>query len=283
MKLADARTYFCDALSAKFSLDESRFYLKCILQDWFSMDATEMALSPDKTLTTKQTEQLKEAAEKLLKDIPLQQLIGEQLFLDLNIKINSDVLIPRPETEELVQWILENYPKAPPLNTLDCGTGSGCIAIALAHSWGKSSQISAIDVSSNALRLAEENAQLNNADVSFRMVDMCLPWPFTKTFELIVSNPPYVLLSEKSEMHPRVLNYEPHLALFTPAEDRVHFYRAIERNAQTHLAKGGWLYFEINPRCEAALAEVFSTTTWQYFEIRNDTFGKARFLRVQKR
>ncbi|MGB0376482.1 MAG: peptide chain release factor N(5)-glutamine methyltransferase [Flavobacteriaceae bacterium] len=280
MKLFEAHQNFSQALLHKFTPEENRFYFKQILEILLGINPLNLALEPSQILTEAQLNQIESIILQLENDVPLQQLLGRVYFMNFELQVNTDVLIPRPETEELVQWIFQTHSE-PPKMVLDCGTGSGCIAIALNKNWKSDSKIFALDLSVKALKVAQKNALLNGCDIQFINRDMAKAWNLPH-LDLIVSNPPYVLLEEQNQMHPRVLKHEPHLALFSPQDDPVYFYRVIQQQALIHLKPGGWLFFEMNPRCTEELKEVFSDPVWQSFEFRNDTFGKVRFLRVQK-
>ena len=281
MQLHQIHRLFLEKLQPKFSVDEARFYLKSILQSLFEIPPTDLALDPTRLIPEEQYQKLDRVAAQLLADVPLQQILGYCDFLDFTVKLSPDVLIPRPETEELVEWLLDSY-QTFPTNVLDIGTGSGCIAIALAKKWGQEAHITALDKSPKALAIAQKNAHLNGVQIDFVEQDMTQVWTFGNTWDLIVSNPPYVLLSEKEQMHARVLEHEPHMALFSPSQSTIYFYEAIHNQALKFLSPQGWLYFEINPLCVSQLQALFSDQQWMHFEVRNDTFGKARFLRVQK-
>ena len=282
MQLHQIHRLFLEKLQPKFSVEEARFYLKAILESLFEIPPTELALAPNRSISAEQSELLNQVAAQLLADVPLQQILGQTDFLDITLELSPDVLIPRPETEELVEWLLTTY-QTLPTNVLDIGTGSGCIAIALAKHWGEKSHITALDKSSKVLAVAQKNAIKNGVQVDFIEKDMTQLWTFENRWDLIVSNPPYVLLSEKEQMHARVLEHEPHMALFSPQQSPIYFYEVIHNQALTFLKPQGWLYFEINPLCISQLQTLFSDQEWMHFEVRNDTFGKARFLRVQKR
>ena len=208
---------------------------------------------------------------------PIQYIVGECTFHGLTFSVNPSVLIPRPETGELVERIVQRHGAAPSLRVLDIGTGSGCIAITLSRRL-LHPQVMALDISAEAIRTAQGNAERNGAQVRFVCADLfdphlTLPGPF----DLIVSNPPYVCDSEKCDMAAHVLDYEPHAALFVPDDDPLLFYRAIARRAHEWLTPGGWLYFEINAALSAETATLLVAEGYSDVRISRDMEGKNRF------
>ena len=209
----------------------------------------------------------------LKKQKPLQYIIGEAVFYGFNLIVNEYSLIPRPETEELVDWILkEDFSSA-----LDLGTGSGCIAIALAKQSNK--DIFAIDISNKALEVAKENAILNKVKVHFSQQDIFQIDRLPKV-DLIVSNPPYVLNSEMEKMKKNVLHYEPHIALFVPDENPLVFYKKITNLAAESLSIGGRLFFEINEQFSNALIELLSNRGFVDIKLKKDINDKNRMIKA---
>ena len=196
-------------------------------------------------LSEEQKEEIKRIVERLQTEEPIQHILGETEFYSLPFYVNKHVLIPRPETEELVELILNDCDKNASLNILDIGTGSGAIAIALAANLPKA-RVEAWDISSEALKMARKNAERNNIDIFFKEVDVLADIFTDKKYDIIVSNPPYVLESEKAEMDRNVLDYDPHLALFVPDNEALKFYIRIADLARDLLISSGKLYFEIN-------------------------------------
>ena len=220
--------------------------------------------------------------EKLKKFIPLQYVLGKTYFMDLEFQVNDAVLIPRPETEELVEWIAESIQPHSNLSMLDIGTGSGCIAIALKNIF-KNADISAYDVSEKALAVAARNAELNNLHVNFECFDVLNQDDVSKRRDLIVSNPPYIPEKEKSEILPNVLNNEPHLALFVPDNDPLIFYRKIACYAQKCLNEGGWLFFEIHRDWGWQTVDLLRELDFTDVELRKDLSGNDRMIKARKR
>ena len=213
---------------------------------------------------------------------PIQYITGETSFYGLNFHVNSYVLIPRPETEELVDWILkQKLPRNPII--LDVGTGSGCIAVALAKNL-PGSIVHAVDISENALGLANENAILNKINVNLSQENILNPSEeFKKSeFDLIVSNPPYIALSDKANMNKNVLDYEPHLSLFVPDEDPLVFYNAILEFSMDSLKENGQVFFEINESFDKEIVALMKNHNFAQIELRKDINDKFRMVSGRK-
>ena len=281
MKLIEFRSYFRSQLKEVSSVEQSDDFLKRITQNYFGWDAVKFGLEPDYQLSDFELSKLSLALRDLEGEKPLQYILGTSHFMNLDFEVNSFVLIPRPETEELVEWILKNENDASPKTILDIGTGSGCIAIALkqgAPKW----KISAVDVSENALSVAKKNAKNNELDVEFYLEDILdePSWPIG--LDIIVSNPPYVLPSEKGKMKNNVLAYEPDLALFVPENDPLLFYNRIIEFGQKNLNQGGALYFEINPIFVKELYSFLKNHNFESVEVRKDFLKKPRMIKAVK-
>ena len=227
----------------------------------------------------------KTAIRKIVKRLqnhePVQYIFGETEFLGLKLKISPPVLIPRPETEELVQWVAETgLPRAPAL--LDAGTGSGCIALALKQKFPEAG-VSAFDILEKALEVARINAALNKLDVEFFKADI-MNWENYSwgKYDAVISNPPYVRESEKVNMSANVLNYESRKALFVPDEDPLMFYRRITEFANRYLNSNGWLFFEINESLGNKMIDMVKNFGFKDVEVKKDIFGKDRMLRCRK-
>jgi release factor glutamine methyltransferase len=238
----------------------------------------QLILQPDLLPSQAQQEEMQRILHQLETGKPVQYVLGETEFYGLPFRVDSRVLIPRPETEELVDWILKEHSRATePLSILDICTGSGCIAIVLKKLL--QGTVYALDVSEQALEAARTNAELNGSEVSFVQADILDPgFTLSRKFRIIVSNPPYVLLSQKNGMHRNVLNFEPHLALFVSDEDPLLFYRAIAEFALRHLEPEGKLYFEINEQYGAETARMMKQKGFREITIRKDLSGKDRML-----
>lgn len=237
---------------------------------------------PERELPAEQVQKLKDILQQLQTGKPLQYILGHTEFYGLPFMVNSSVLIPRPETEELVQWVLSETGSRNPLCILDIGTGSGCIPVTLKKHLPRA-QVSAIDISTDALATAKSNAELNKVDVEFIKTDILNPdstsIPNTR-YSIIISNPPYVTQQEKSEMHTNVLNYEPHLALFVEDNNPLIFYRAIADFALQHLENGGLLFLEINENLGKETVELLVDKGFTDIELRKDMRGKNRMIKA---
>lgn len=242
----------------------------------------QLLLGKGKELSDTEKEQIKQIVERLKNPEPIQYILGEALFYGITFRVTPAVLIPRPETEELVELILQDY-KDKETRILDIGTGSGCIAITLARHL-KQARIHALDISPEALVIAKENAKINQVDISFFEADiLSTPEnPFGQKYNCMVSNPPYIMNKEKVEMEQNVLAHEPHLALFVPDNDPLLFYRAIARLGQSWLQDNGQLYFEINAQCGKQTTEMLQSEGYNAIEVIQDIFHKDRIIKARK-
>ncbi len=232
------------------------------------------------SLNKKDVETLSLGIQRLINGEPIQYIVGKAWFYDMEFKVNSSVLIPRPETEELVHWIIQDW-KNKKVNVLDIGTGSGCIPLALAKNLDLA-EVDAIDVSEEALQLAKLVGAELALDVNFRCINILDSEQREElgTYDVIVSNPPYIPNNERSEMNDRVLNYEPHLALFVDDEDPLIFYREIIDFALSHLNTGGKLYFECNEFNAEKVKALLVGHGFEDIELRLDLQGKNRMIRA---
>ena len=281
MTLIEFRSYFRAQLKDVYVLEECDDFLKRLIQAYFKWEPIKIGLDPNYRLSLVEEEKLKLALIELKKERPLQYILGTAYFLDLELEVNAAVLIPRPETGELVHWILSDEDKLNPLTILDIGTGSGCIAISLK----KTSQlwnVAALDVSEQALDVAHRNASKNEVSIQFYLEDILDKKQWLIPLDVIVSNPPYVLPSEKEQMLSNVLDYEPDLALFVTEEDPLLFYKRIIEFANQNLKPSGALYFEINPIFVDELVTFFKKFTFDSFEVRNDYLNRPRMIKAIK-
>jgi release factor glutamine methyltransferase len=219
--------------------------------------------------------------DQLKKEIPIQYLLGTTHFYGLEFEVNSAVLIPRPETEELVDWIIQSSKVQSKLKILDIGTGSGCIAIALAKNL-PNAQVFALDVSEQALATAKKNAEKNQVHLSFIHQSILETEDLAQEFDIIVSNPPYVRELEKHEIKNNVLDNEPHLALFVEDNDALIFYRKIAQLAQKNLKSEGQLYFEINQYLGKETLNLLLEMGFKNCELRQDIYGNDRMIQCSK-
>ena len=243
---------------------------------------SDICLGKDTQLSANNQKELKGIVDRLLEQEPIQYVLGQANFYGRTFMVNEHVLIPRPETEELCQWI-NSQDASPRVRLLDIGTGSGCIAITLAAMYPKA-EVTAWDISPEALEVARENAKRTHVNVSFEQIDILhLPSNLLhQTYDLIVSNPPYICNKERACMEANVLEHEPHTALFVPDDDPLLFYRAIAQYGQTALEPEGWLYFEINPLYAQPLSDMLHMMSYHDIELNLDQYGKQRMIRAKR-
>ena len=256
---------------------EIQGFTRLILEHVTGWSFTEQVLNSLETIDDDKLQKTVAIVYRLKKQEPIQYILGETDFFGLKLLVNPSVLIPRQETEELVQFVLGKNIR-PESAILDIGTGSGCIALAL-KSKMKNARIHGTDISENALNVARQNAKRNNLDVTFLKSDI-LHWEDKKwsNYDVIISNPPYVRISEKQQMQSNVLDYEPASALFVPDSDALLFYRKISEFATEYLKKGGFLFFEMNENLSEGLVDLLSWSGFKNIELRSDINGKKRMI-----
>lgn len=276
-KLRDAVRDMARDLTAIYGEREARAMADIAVEHLTGYTAVDRVLKGDEPISGFRLGQLNGITERLINGEPLQYILGEASFYGMKFIVNPSVLIPRPETEELVDMIVKQN-AASDLRVLDIGTGSGCIAIALARNL-KFANVTGTDISDEALATARQNASNLKAKVSFIKSDALSMRPESSpTYDLIVSNPPYIAISERAAMNRNVTDHEPPEALFVPDADPLRFYNAIMRYAKTALMPGGRIYFEINPLYHAQLKRNAATILPQSsVDIINDIYGKLRF------
>lgn len=265
---------------------DSFFYI--LTDEFLGMTRLALSLQPNFTITKEEEQPLFEALSKLKREEPIQYILGKTEFLGLSFKVNKHTLIPRPETEELVSWVIYQQTKSnKQLNILDIGTGSGCIAIALSKNI-PNAKVFALDVSSEALIVAKENASENKVDVEFIQLDILNKDSWNSVskfrdgilnFDIIVSNPPYVRNMEKADMKNNVLKFEPEFALFVEDNDPFIFYRNIAKFAVRYLSKEGQLFFEINQYLGKEMFQLLEDFNFKHVELKKDLFGKDRMIK----
>lgn len=264
-------------LSTAYPISEAQWMMRIIFEHLKGWTRVDLTIRADEVLSDFIISKINTIIERLLRHEPLQYIIGEARFFGLNLHVTPAVLIPRPETEELVDLIINKSSNRHDLSIMDICTGSGCIAIALARNLPFSS-VSAIDISKEALVIARENATSTHTKIDFIHADaLNLPSPPHHCLDIIVSNPPYIADHERTAMEPNVLEHEPHLALFVPDSDPLRFYRAISMYAIEALRPEGKLYFEINPLFATELSEMLNNHGWNDIEIILDSHKKQRF------
>jgi release factor glutamine methyltransferase len=258
------------------------------ISDWLfestlSMKRMDKIMHKNDVVNERLESKIKKQLDELLQHRPLQYVVGESFFYKMRFNVSEHVLIPRPETEELVEWVLSHVAtsKIDTPAILDIGTGSGAIAISLKKELPAGS-VTGIDISDKALAVAAENAQINNVEVDLKNVDILdeVSWKLLRSFDVIVSNPPYISVNEASSLNKNVLDYEPHQALFVAEDDPLIFYKKIKDFATAHLKPNGSVFFEIHESRGAALVELFEKSMWKT-ELRQDLHGKDRMVHAQ--
>ena len=280
MKIKEYRSQFIQELTPIYDAGEAESFFYLILEEKKQLKRIDVALYPDLNFSEEEIVVWNLILEQLKKEIPIQYLLGKTSFYGLDFEVNENVLIPRPETEELVDWIIKSNSKSKKykdLKILDIGTGSGCIAISLAKNI-PNSQVDAIDISEKALATAKKNAELNNVKVTFSNQNILDTEDLKQQFDIIVSNPPYVRNLEKEEIKKNVLDNEPHLALFVEDNDALIFYRKIAELAQKNLSENGQLFFEINQYLSKEMVELLEKMNFKNIELRKDIYGNDRMI-----
>jgi release factor glutamine methyltransferase len=270
-------------LKEQYSLPELQNFLYLIFQNLMELSKTDIHINPGKEIPDHIMFKINEIINELKEYKPIQYILGETEFYGCDIKINENTLIPRPETEELVRWILDET-DGNRCKIFDIGTGSGCIAVALAKN-NISAKVFASDNSEEALKVARENAGINNTDIIFFHFNINYPETsdILGLYDIIVSNPPYVTESEKRQMKKNVLKYEPHDALFVPDSDPLIFFRAILKFAESKLQPGGNIFFEINERFGKQMIQLLEKFNYHHIILRKDINNKDRMIKGTKK
>lgn len=280
MTIRAYRTHFIHELSSIYEEGEAESFFYLILEVKHQLKRIDLALQPDLTFSEAEFVVWNSILEDLKKEIPIQYLLGKTSFYGLDFEVNANVLIPRPETEELVEWILQDCGKiesTTAFSILDIGTGSGCIPITLKKQLPLTN-VSAIDVSEKALEVAQGNAKLNGVEVHFILQNILETTDLLATYDVIVSNPPYVRNLEKQEIKNNVLEYEPHLALFVADDDALIFYRKIGELALKSLRPNGKLFFEINQYLGKETVVLLNDLGFQNVALKKDIYGNDRMI-----
>ena len=268
-----------EGLSGCYTAGEVSALTRIIATELLGVSQMAYFLKDNITLTAEQEALLDNAIERLKKQEPIQYILGYSDFCGLRFKVTPATLIPRPETSELVEWIANEATGSERI--LDIGTGSGCIAVSLAHKLPQS-KVTAWDISHEAIAVATENSKANGCSVTFEHVDILAYQPTGEQFDIIVSNPPYIKENEKEAMHANVLDWEPHTALFVPDSDPLLFYRTIADKGLTVLKPGGRLYFEINRAHGKETMEMLASLGYTNIELRKDFAENDRMIRAVK-
>lgn len=274
--------YLISEITSVYEENEAKSIVYLLLEHYLNLSKTDILLDN----FVNQSFDFQDIIIRLKAQEPVQYIIGETEFYGRKFKVTPDTLIPRPETEELVQLVVSSWPLAvgsvaqSPISVLDLGTGSGCIAISLACEL-PNAQVYAYDISEKVLKIAKENANRNNVNVIFEQLDILnFPPSSFPPFSIIVSNPPYVMNAEKSEMEQNVLDYEPHLALFVEDSNPLIFYKSIAEFASKNLITNGLCIVEINQAFGLETAELFWNQGFRYVEVVKDMFGKDRMVKA---
>lgn len=282
--MTETVAYIQNTLKDYYPLSEIKAFTRLIMERVCDIQPHQFLLCKDKELSEKEKSQIHNIVERLTKHEPIQYIFGKTDFYGFEFEVNPSVLIPRPETEELVELIVRDYPKRKELEILDVGTGSGCIAITLKKLLNKS-QVYALDVSEEALKTAKRNAIRNRAPITFFQKDILTPSEtadsIEEEFDIIVSNPPYIMEKEKADMEANVLDYEPSLALFVPDDNPLLYYHRITLFAEQKLKKKGYLYFEINSQMGEQVVSMLRMMEFKSIELIQDLSGKDRFVKTQ--
>lgn len=279
MLLKEIKKVFHTELDAIYGKEEVSSFFYLLIEHYLGLERFILAVQPELIITKEKESPLFEALSKLKLQVPIQYIIGKTHFMDLDFVVNKNVLIPRPETEELVRWVLDDFSTVKSdLKILDIGTGSGCIAVSLAKNLPKA-KVYAIDVSEEALAVAKETAKLNGVEIYFINADILEVNDLDDKFDIIVSNPPYVRMLEKQEMKNNVLDNEPELALFVADDNPLIFYKKIIELAAKNLIDKGVLYFEINQYLGKETQSLLEATNFSEIELRKDFFGNDRMLK----
>lgn len=273
---------FLSQLELLYDKDEANAIVRILIADILNESVVEQKRINEQELKNKDTEILLPLLHRLLQNEPLQYVTGKTFFLGNEFHVNPSVLIPRPETEEMVDLALKLFNANAPIKILDVGTGSGCIAISLRLAFSQS-EVYAVDISQPAINTAIENAANLNASVSFVCKDFLIEDPFpSEKFDLIVSNPPYISDTEKNDMHNNVLKFEPHIALFAPGKDPLIFYRTIAAYSIYKINANGIVLVEMNETLATQTQKIFTDAGFGEAEIIFDLQGKPRVLLAKK-
>ena len=267
-----------DALRGHYPDSEALSLAKMLLTEAFGFSTLELYGGKDKEISGNRLRDLHEMLSRLKKNEPIQYIIGTESFCGLTFEVNPNVLIPRPETQELVRWIEADW-KSVPCRILDIGTGSGCISISLAK-FLEDAKVESWDISEGALQVARRNCMKNEVEVLLRQQDVLNAVPEGELYQVIVSNPPYICEKEKVDMDANVLDWEPETALFVPDADPLLFYRKIAELGISMLCEGGALYFEINRAYGEETLRMLEGLGYRQLELRKDDFGNDRMIKA---
>jgi release factor glutamine methyltransferase len=283
MNLKEFKLFFNEALSKLYPKTEIDSFFFILMEEKLHLQRIDTVLKPDFLINKKYLIDLKTIVKRLQKEEPIQYIIGKTEFYGFPFLVDKNTLIPRPETEELVTWVLDEIKvltnnKITELSILDIGTGTGCIPISLAKNL-TSLTISAIDISPEALLIAKQNAMLNKVTIAFIELDILKAQSLPQEYDIIISNPPYVRELEKEEIKNNVLKNEPHLALFVADENPLIFYNKIADLAKQQLSKNGMLFFEINQYLGKETVNMLAKKGFKNIQLKKDLFGNDRMVK----
>ena len=278
MTLQDFKLKMISELSSIYEMDELNSIFNLLSEDYLKIPRSKILLADEIDLNESNQNLFSSALERLKTHMPIQYVLGKTTFMNLEFKVNSSVLIPRPETEELVRLMLKEDLDGK--EVLDIGTGSGCIAISLTKNL-HNAKVSALDISKDALEVALENAELNNVNIEFIHADI-FEYQSDKKYDVIVSNPPYVLESEKMLMKQNVLNYEPEIALFVDDINALKYYESVIKFSLNNLNPQGQIFFETNENYKDELNKLAQNYEYNIIEFKLDINDKNRFLILSK-
>lgn len=284
MTLKEYRSFFTESLVAIYPKTEIEVFLYLLTEEYLGLKRIEFVIQPNYKIKKEKIQLLNIALERLKKEEPIQYIIGSTEFFGHSFIVNKNTLIPRPETEELVAWVLSEIEKASlqqgKISTiLDIGTGSGCIPISIAKEV-KNTNLTAIDISEEALKTAQKNAENNKVHIQFTKANILTKAKLDKQYDIIISNPPYVRNIEKKEIKNNVLQNEPHLALFVTDNNPLVFYEKIATLAKQHLTKKGILFFEINQYLGEETKQLLIQKGFKNVELRKDIFNNDRMIKA---
>lgn len=281
MLLKQYKTLFFNSLKNIQDEQEIESFFFILTEYLHNLKRVDVALNPNFEISEDEVKKWNAILSELQQEKPIQYITGEAWFYGLQFEVNENTLIPRPETEELVEWIVESQKskvQSQKLEILDIGTGTGCIPISLKVNLSQAN-VSAIDVSEKALEVAKRNAQSNKVEVNFIQANILEVLDLNQNFDIIVSNPPYVRNLEKQEIKKNVLDYEPHLALFVEDTDALLFYRKIAQLALKNLTPNGLLFFEINQYLGIETVELLENLGFKNIELKKDIYGNDRMIK----
>ena len=276
MTLQDFKLKMISELSSIYKMDELNSIFNLLSEEYLKIPRSKILLADEIDLADEKQTLFINALKRLKTHEPIQYVLGKTSFMDLEFKVNSSVLIPRPETEELVRLMLKEDLDGKEI--LDIGTGSGCIAISLAKNL-PNSKITALDISKDALEVAKENAKLNNVSIDFINADI-FKYESNKKFDVIVSNPPYVTESEKALMKQNVLDFEPELALFVEDSNYLKYYKQIVKFSKKNLFKNGKLFLETNEGFKNEIKKLLHKNMFYKIDLLNDIYSKFRYIKI---